>query len=378
MPIPPVTKQKQRTNLSPPLQTPPETERNGGETALEPSSPTWAPHASHCAATSDPPTAEPSGTFTSSLAPSSPPLVRLKIPRRSSHRHRKPHRRTRQIGEAKKPHRREEAEEKARKEGAYVHRRRERMYFRPPPKGPEWAGGDAEAGMAAAARPLYPMMLESPQLRWAFIRKVYTILSIQMLLTIAVASVVVFVRPVALFFVSTPAGFALYIFLIILPFIVLCPLYYYYQRHPVNLLLLALFTVAISFAVGLTCAFTKGEVILESAILTAVVVVSLTAYTFWAARRGHDFSFLGPFLFAAVMILMVFALIQIFFPLGRISLMIYGGLAALVFCGYIVYDTDNLIKRYSYDEYVWAAVALYLDVINLFLSLLTLFRASDS
>lgn len=90
------------------------------------------------------------------------------------------------------------------------------MYLRPPPKGPEW-GGDPEAG--SAARPLYPMMLESPQLRWAFVRKVYTILSIQMLLTIAVASVVVFVRPVALFFVSTPAGFGLYIFLIILPFI---------------------------------------------------------------------------------------------------------------------------------------------------------------
>lgn len=252
------------------------------------------------------------------------------------------------------------------------------MYLRPPPKGPEWGGraGDPEAG--SEARPLYPMMLESPQLRWAFVRKVYTILSVQMLLTIAVASVVVFVRPVALFFVSSPGGFGLYIFIIILPFIVLCPLYYYYQRHPVNLLLLGLFTVAISLAVGITCAFTKGQVILESAILTAVVVVSLTLYTFWAARRGHDFNFLGPFLFAAVMILMVFALIQLFFPLGRISLMIYGGLAALVFCGYIIYDTDNLIKRYSYDEYVWAAVALYLDVINLFLSLLTLFRASDS
>ncbi|KAE8796345.1 BI1-like protein [Hordeum vulgare] len=158
----------------------------------------------------------------------------------------------------------------------------------------------------------------------------------------------------------------------------LCPLYYYYQRHPVNLLLLALLTVAISFAVGLTCAFTKGEVILESAILTTVVVVSLTAYTFSAASRGHNFNFLGPFLFAAVMILMVFALIQAFFPLGRISLMVYGWLAALFFYGYIIYDTDNLIKRYSYDEYVWAAVVLYLDVINLFLSLLTLFRASDS
>lgn len=68
---------------------------------------------------------------------------------------------------------------------------------------------------------------------------------------------------------------------------------------------------------------------------------------------------------------------QIFLPLGKISVMVYGCIAALVFCGYIIYDTDNLIKRYSYDEYIWASVALYLDIINLFLSLLTIFRAAD-
>ena len=58
-------------------------------------------------------------------------------------------------------------------------------------------------------------------------------------------------------------------------------------------------------------------------------------------------------------------------------MMIYGGLAALIFCGYIVYDTDNLIKRHSYDEYIWASVSLYIDIINLFLALLTLFRAAE-
>lgn len=232
---------------------------------------------------------------------------------------------------------------------------------------------DVEAG----ARPLYPMMLESPELRWSFIRKIYSILTIQLLATIAVAATVVSVRPIATFFVSTGAGLALYIVLIIMPFIVLCPLYYYHQKHPVNYFLLGIFTISLAFVVGLTCAFTSGKVILESVILTAVVVVSLTLYTFWAARRGHDFNFLGPFLFGAVMVLMVFAIIQILFPLGRISVMIYGCLASLIFCGYIIYDTDNLIKRYSYDEYIWAAVSLYLDIINLFLSLLTIFRAAD-
>jgi FtsH-binding integral membrane protein len=58
--------------------------------------------------------------------------------------------------------------------------------------------------------------------------------------------------------------------------------------------------------------------------------------------------------------------------------MIYGGIASLIFCGYIIYDTDNIIKRYTYDEYIWAAVSLYLDIINLFLSLMQLLRAADS
>lgn len=54
-----------------------------------------------------------------------------------------------------------------------------------------------------------------------------------------------------------------------------------------------------------------GKVILEAVILTAAVVVSLTLYTFWAARRGQDFNFLGPFLFGAIIVLMVFAMIQV-------------------------------------------------------------------
>lgn len=149
-----------------------------------------------------------------------------------------------------------------------------------------------------------------------------------------------------------------------------------------------------------------GRIVLEAAILTSVVVVGLTLYTFWAAKRGQDFSFLGPFLFSAVLVLIVFGLIQVciqgfciynldllclfclplneyiamqfLFPLGKWSLMIYGCLGAIVFSGFIVYDTDNLIKRFSYDEYISAAINLYLDIINLFLALLNIFNAVDN
>lgn len=54
--------------------------------------------------------------------------------------------------------------------------------------------------------------------------------------------------------------------------------------------------------------------------------------------------------------------------------MIYGILGTIIFSGYIIYDTDNLIKRYSYDDYIWASVNLYLDILNLFLSLINVMK----
>ncbi|KMZ55966.1 putative Transmembrane BAX inhibitor motif-containing protein [Zostera marina] len=236
-------------------------------------------------------------------------------------------------------------------------------------------GSDLEYGGRAGL--LYPTMEESPELRWSFIRKIYSILTIQLILTAIVATIVVTVKPITVFFNTTTSGHVLYIVLIIFPIIVLCPLFAYRNRHPVNYILLAFFTVGISFMVGIPCAFTSGKIILEAVILTAAVVVSLTLYTFWAVRRGTDFSFLEPFLFSALIVLLLFGFIQVFFPLGKISQMIYGGLGAIIFSGYIIYDTNNLIKRFSYDDYIWAAVSLYLDIINLFLALLNILRATD-
>lgn len=226
---------------------------------------------------------------------------------------------------------------------------------------------DLESGGA-----LYPGISSGENLlRLGFIRKVYGILSTQLLLTTLVASVIVAFPSVAAFFITNSG---LYVFLSILPLILMCPLYVYRQRHPVNLFLLGLFTVTMSITVGAACAFTSGKVVLEALILTSAVVVSLTAYTFWAARKGYDFSFLGPMLFASLFTLILFGFIQIFFPLGNLSQTIYGGLAAVIFSGYIVYDTFNLIERHSYDEYIWASISLYLDILNLFITLLNLLR----
>jgi FtsH-binding integral membrane protein len=43
----------------------------------------------------------------------------------------------------------------------------------------------------------------------------------------------------------------------------------------------------------------------------------------------------------------------------------------------LLQDTENLIKRFNYDEYIWASVMLYIDVINLFINLLALLRETQ-
>ncbi|XP_050219816.1 BI1-like protein [Mercurialis annua] len=224
---------------------------------------------------------------------------------------------------------------------------------------------DLEAGNGET---LYPgLSVGENELRWGLIQKVYGILSIQLILTTIVSAATVLYAPINSLLGESPG---LLLLLCIVPFVLLWPLHVYHQKHPVNLIILALFTVSLSLLVGVSCAQIEGKIVLEALILTSAVVLSLTAYTFWAAKKGKDFSFLGPILFTSLIILILTSFIQVFFPLGSTSNAIYGGISALIFSGYIIYDTDNLIKRFTYDQYILASAALYLDILNLFLSIL--------
>ena len=58
-------------------------------------------------------------------------------------------------------------------------------------------------------------------------------------------------------------------------------------------------------------------------------------------------------------------LVGVFLPFGRTMDMIYAGGGTLLFSGYVVFDTYMINNRLSPDEYIMAAISLYLDFINL-------------
>lgn len=114
--------------------------------------------------------------------------------------------------------------------------------------------------------------------------------------------------------------------------------------------------------------------LVQALVITTGVVASLTAYTFVGVKKGQDFGFLGPMLFASMMTLFISGLVFSLFAVGDSTRFLFAVAGAGVFSTYIVYDTNELILRHSLDEYVWATVGLYLDIINLFLRMLEILQ----
>merc|ERR1712126_24792 len=133
-----------------------------------------------------------------------------------------------------------------------------------------------------------------------------------------------------------------------------------------NLILLAAFTIVESYTIGVLVSFYDVAVVLQAFFLTAGVVVGLTAFTFQTKR---DFSHWGTGLMAGLWILILGGFMQIFVG-GEVTetAMAVGG--ALLFSGFIIFDTQMIMTRVSPEDYITATIELYLDIVNLFIEIL--------
>jgi FtsH-binding integral membrane protein len=106
--------------------------------------------------------------------------------------------------------------------------------------------------------------------------------------------------------------------------------------------------------------------ILQAGVLTVAIFGGLTAYVFVSRR---DFSFLRGMVTVGLVIVIGAALINLF--VGSLGLgFAISAAALLLFSGFVLYDTSNIIRRYPTNEYVAGALSLYLDAFNIFLALL--------
>ena len=143
------------------------------------------------------------------------------------------------------------------------------------------------------------------------------------------------------------------------------------DAFPANLGLVFLFTFVVGVSISPVMYLygrTNPGIITQAALLTGSTFGVLTLYA-WFSRR--DFSAWGGFFTIGLWVLIATSLLNLFFKNQTASLWISGG-SVMIFGGLLVFDTWRLRNVFGPNDYVQAAVTIYLDLLNMFLAILNL------
>ncbi|XP_019737974.1 protein lifeguard 3 isoform X2 [Hippocampus comes] len=215
---------------------------------------------------------------------------------------------------------------------------------------------------------------ESTSVRHAFIRKVYLILAAQLTVTFSVVAVFTFVEPVKMFVIKYPG---IYWASLVVYFMVYCILICCKEprrRFPWNLVLLAVFTVALSYMSGTISSYYETKAVFLAMGITALVCVTVTVFCF---QTKVDFTSCGGFLCIAAILLVIIgtvtAIVLSFHYVPWLH-MLYAAIGAIIYTLFLVYNTQLLIGNrelaLSPEEYVYGALSLYIDIVHIFLFML--------
>lgn len=127
-----------------------------------------------------------------------------------------------------------------------------------------------------------------------------------------------------------------------------------------GLMLAPMLSVAAGFRNG-------GQLVALAGGMTAAIFFAMAAI---ATVTKRDFSFLGKFLFIGLVLVIVASLANLFFQVPALSVTI-SGVAVLLFSAYLLHDVSKIVRG-GETNYITATLNLFLDVYNIFISLLNI------
>lgn len=149
-------------------------------------------------------------------------------------------------------------------------------------------------------------------------------------------------------------------------------------KHPLNRVMFASFAFISGVTLGplmaMLTASAAGMALVTKALLITGLMFSAAALFGWTTRM--DLSGMRGFLMFGLIGMIVMSVVGIFIPWSNTTEIYFSGAGVLLFSGFIVYDISKL-RSYPEDHYIDAALALYLDIFNLFIYLLRFLGALD-
>ncbi|TID23307.1 bax Inhibitor family protein [Venturia nashicola] len=209
-------------------------------------------------------------------------------------------------------------------------------------------------------------------IRMQFIRKVYAILTVQLFAT-AVASSVSFYSAGYKSWIQNNVWMMYLSLFGSIGFMLLT--FWKRKSYPTNLIFLSGFTAMEAYCISVITSFYDSKIVIEALVFTLGIFVALTLF---ACQSKYDFTSWMPYLFGSLWVLIIFGFMAAFFPYNSKVELGYGIVAALIFSGYILVDTQLVMRHYHVEEEIAAAISLYLDIINLFLAILRILNSQQN
>uniref|UniRef100_A0A671PX81 Zgc:110410 n=1 Tax=Sinocyclocheilus anshuiensis TaxID=1608454 RepID=A0A671PX81_9TELE len=155
------------------------------------------------------------------------------------------------------------------------------------------------------------------------------------------------------------------------------------RKVPLNFIFLALFTITEGFLLGSAVVYYSAEAVLWAVGATALVSLAMSLFPL---QSKWDFTALSGSIWVLCWTLFSFALLYVYLFIlihadcyvSKYLYILYASLGTLIFSVYLVMDTELILggkHKYSIspEEYIFATLNLYLDIITIFLLLLQLF-----
>ncbi|KAL1258574.1 hypothetical protein QQF64_009151 [Cirrhinus molitorella] len=218
--------------------------------------------------------------------------------------------------------------------------------------------------------------LDNKAIRRLFIRKVFAVLSLQLAVTCGFVALFTFEPHVKLFVKQNVWTYWVGYIVFLVPYFVILCCGDFRRKHPWNLISLSILTLAMSYMVGVISSFYDTDIVMMAIGITVLVCFTVIVFSL---QTKYDFTSCYGVLFVCLIVMMFFGILCIFLY-SRILDLIYSSLGALIFTCFLAVDTQLLLGNknlsLSPEEYIFAALNLYLDIIHIFLYLLRIFGRS--
>lgn len=234
---------------------------------------------------------------------------------------------------------------------------------------------DPETGAAYGAAShiqINSEFFESKQVRHNFIKKVYGLLTTQLIITVAV---------VALFALNDNVRgwakqnqwFNLAAFAVVFTLLIVLACFKDVRRkHPHNIIILFAFTIAQSLVLSAMTMHFQTQVLLTAGGLTLAITVALTLF---AMQTRWDFTAFSGIMVVVLMTCTLTMIIGLMFRPNDLFMLIMASIMAILMGIFIVIDTQMIMGgtreiQLSPEEFIFATINLYMDIINMFMYIL--------